>query len=100
MSHSQLPFDCTSSHLEKVIIQRFRDLNPFLPATCHIFREPWDSSTVLCLDLAHCADCIDLVIEQSPDLSQSLQSLGLSHSLVFRKGAKLLGWRGVSPFNS
>jgi hypothetical protein len=100
MNHPHLPSDCTSSYLEKVIIQRFRDLNPQLPATCRIFRESWGSSTVLCLDVASCADCTDRVLEQAPHLGESLMSLGLSQSLVFRQGAKLLGWRDVTSSNS
>jgi hypothetical protein len=96
MNPPPMPSNCTSAYLEQITIQRFRDLNPDLPSHCRIFREPWGSSTVLCLDLAPCGEAINEVMAQSPLLGQTLLNLGLGRSLVFRQGAKLLGWQCVS----
>ena len=89
------PLDCSSSHLERVAIERFRQLNPDLPASCVIFREPWERSTVLCLDLAACIDRMDEILDRGDDLSRTLHDLGLGRAIIFRIGSKLVGWREV-----
>jgi len=96
MSNPYSPLDCSSSHFEKVAIARFRSLNPRLPSSCVIFREPWDCSTVLCIDLAQCVEQMDQIYDYTPHLTQSMQCLGLGKAIVFRMGSKLMGWRDSS----
>ena len=96
MSYPPSPLDCSSSHLERVAIARFRELNPLLPSHCVIFREPWDCSTVLCLDLAQCIEQMDEIFDHTHFLTQSMQNLGLGKAIVFRMGSKMIGWRDSS----
>lgn len=84
-------FDCTSADFEKAAIQRFRALVIFLPQECQVFREPWECSTVLCLDFAHCPHLLDITKEKADLLAQAAQDLGLANSMIFRVGSKFRG---------
>lgn len=97
MSNSQHPFKCTSADLEKAALQRFRKLVGILPSQCRVFREPWDCSTVVCLDLVQCPDLLDSLRAQESILIQAVQALGLGNAIVFRLGKKLIGWKSISP---
>lgn len=97
MSYQNSSSDCTSSNLEKEALKRFRSLVDFLPKTCYIFREPWDCSTVVCLDFANCPDAVGRVKLQSPELLEAATSLGLGNALIFRIGSKFMGYIGNTP---
>jgi hypothetical protein len=92
MSYQNTSSDYTSSNLEKAAIARFRCLVGFLPDSCYIFREPWDCSTVVCLDFSHCPQFVEIAQIYASDLVQAAETLGLGNSLVFRIGSKLMGW--------
>ncbi|MGK7956914.1 MAG: hypothetical protein AB4063_16950 [Crocosphaera sp.] len=95
MNNPQLPFKCTSSELEKAAISRFRTHIGFLPSQCQIFREPWNHSTVICLDFVQCPHLLDSLKEMEPALIEGVQALGLGTVLVFRLGKKLMGWKNI-----
>ena len=94
MSHPHSSFDCTSADFEKAALYRFRSLVTFLPGDCKVFREPWDCSTVLCLDFANCPGYLYLVTQNGDLLVNSAQELGLANAIIFRIGTKFMGWRG------
>ncbi|MGK7944805.1 MAG: hypothetical protein AB4058_10085 [Microcystaceae cyanobacterium] len=95
MSSQPLPSDCTSAKFEQVAISRLRSLVSLLPNNCKVFREPWDCSTVLCLDFADCPTSV-MIIKENPDqLKTVVQDLGIAHAIVFRINQKLMGWVGV-----
>jgi hypothetical protein len=96
MSHQYSSFDCTSANFEKAALTRFRSLVTFLPQDCQVFREPWDCSTILCLNFANCPSELDLVREQAHLLVNAAQKLGLANAIVFRIGNKFRGWLGNS----
>ncbi|MCU0535291.1 MAG: hypothetical protein MUD14_15495 [Hydrococcus sp. Prado102] len=98
MSHQYSSFDCTSEYFEKAALNRFRSLVAFLPQDCKIFREPWDCSTILCLDFANCPDKLDAVIEKAALLLSAAQELGLTNAIVFRIANKFLGRVGNTSF--
>ncbi|HAC63046.1 MAG TPA: hypothetical protein DCF68_05780 [Cyanothece sp. UBA12306] len=97
MNNPHLPFNYTSADLEKAAIYRLRSLVRSLPSQCQIFREPWDSSTVVCLDFVECPDLLDQILSQEESLIKGIQSLGLANTIVFRLGKKLMGWKVISP---
>ncbi|PSF33105.1 hypothetical protein C7H19_20645 [Aphanothece hegewaldii CCALA 016] len=84
--------DFTSENLEKEIITRFRSLVKFLPPKCRIFRETWDTSTVLCLDFDDCPSYLPISKVKSPLLSEIAQKLGISQSISFKMGNRSMGW--------
>lgn len=94
MSHQYSSFDCTSEYFEKVALTRFRSLAAFVPQDCKIFREPWDCSTILCLDFANCPDKLNSVIEKAALLVSAAQTLGLTNAIVFRIANKFVGRMG------
>jgi hypothetical protein len=96
MSHQYSSFDCTSANFEKAALTRFRSLVTFLPQDCQVFREPWDCSTILCLNFANCPREFDSVREQAHLLVNAAQKLGLTNAIVFRIGNKFMGWLGNS----
>ncbi len=96
MNNPQLPFKCTSSELEKVAINRFRTRIGLLPSQCQVFREPWNHSTVLCLDFVQCPQFLDSLEDIEPSLIQGVQALGLGNAIVFRLGKKLMGWKTIA----
>ncbi|WP_107668591.1 hypothetical protein [Cyanothece sp. BG0011] len=95
MNNPQLPFKCTSQELEKAVINRFRTQMSFLPSQCQIFREPWNHSTVVCLDFVQCPHMLHSLKEMEPSLVEGVQSLGLGNAIVFRLGKKLMGWKNI-----
>lgn len=97
MSHPYSFSDCTSTNLEKIAINRFRALTSFLPKNCRVFREPWDCSTILCLDFANCPERLEEVKAQNEELLIAAQELGLAKGVIFRMGNKFMGWSGVTP---
>lgn len=96
MNHPYSFSDCTSANLEKIALNRFRALVTFLPNACRVFREPWDCSTVLCLDFADCADQLMAVKAQEEQLFSAAEELGLANGIIFRMGNKFMGWSGNS----
>jgi hypothetical protein len=96
MSHQYSHFDCTSADFEKAALNRFRSLVAFLPQDCKVFREPWECSTILCLDFADCPNYLKTVRQQAQQLFAALQELGLANAIVFRIGNKFMGWTGNS----
>ncbi len=82
----------TSSNLEKIALQRFRDMMAMLPEKCRIYRDVWNDSTVLCLDFQLCPDELPNVRKHSFLLLLGANYLGLSHSILFRLDQKVDGW--------
>ena len=76
-------------------IARFRSLVAFLPQDAEIFREPWGRSTVLCIDFANCPHLFSVDQEQAKLLSNAIAQLGLTSSIIFRIGSKIVGWKKV-----
>ena len=99
MNNPHLPFNCncTSADFEKAAIHRLRSLVRSLPSQCQVFREPWDCSTVVCLDFVECPDLLDQSLSQEQSLIQGIQELGLANTVVFRIGKKLMGWKAIAP---
>lgn len=88
--------DYTSANLEKVALNRFRTLVNFIPKDCRIFREPWDCSTILCLDFAYCPGLLEVIKDDDSQLIQVAQELGLANAIIFRVGNKFMGWSGIT----
>jgi len=84
--------DFTSERLEQEAIARFRSLVKFLPKNCRIFRETWDSSTVLCLDFDDCPSYLPISKVKAPLMSEMAQQLGLSQAISFKMGNRSMGW--------
>lgn len=84
--------DFTSDNLEKEVTARFRSLVKFLPKNCRIFRETWNSSTVLCLDFDDCPSYLSISKVKAPLLSEVSQQLGLSQAISFKMGNRSMGW--------
>lgn len=89
------PLDCTSTNFEKVALARFHSLTPYLPTLIKISREPWGRFTVLSMDFQDCPLYFPLSQEQNTNLLQAMEQLGLSKSIIFRIGNKILGWQKV-----
>ena len=90
------PLNCTSSNFEKVSLSRFRSLANCLPQNSKIFREPWGRSTVICIDFIDCPHLFPLTPEQIKVLHEAIEELGLSRSVIFRVGKKILGWKKIA----
>lgn len=86
-------FNYTSHEFEQVALNRFRLLVDIIPADCVIFREPWDSSTVLCLDFQACPCFLEIVKEKADLLLNAVRELGLGKSIIFRLGNQVRGWK-------
>lgn len=87
------PFNCTSTNFELLALARFRSLVKFLPQDAEVFREPWGRSTVLCIDFANCPHLFSVDQEQAKLLSNAIAQLGLTTSVIFRIGNKIVGWK-------
>lgn len=87
------PLNCTSSNFELSALARLRSLVTFIPKDAEIFREPWGRSTVLCIDFANCPHLFSVDQEQAALLSNAIASLGLTTSVIFRIGGKIVGWK-------
>lgn len=92
MSQPYSPNEFTSENLEKEVISRFRAKVKFLPQDCRIFRETWDSSTVLCLDFDDCPSYLSISKVKSPLLSEMARELGLGQAISFKMGQRSMGW--------
>ncbi|MBE9169260.1 hypothetical protein IQ238_17600 [Pleurocapsales cyanobacterium LEGE 06147] len=97
MSYRNSPLNNTSSDLEKAALNRYRSLVPSLPESCRVFRETWNSSTVLCLDFTDCPDSLVATMEQFLPLMIASHHLGLADSLLFKLNNKIMGWATVTP---
>ncbi|MGP0128016.1 MAG: hypothetical protein ACTMUB_01725 [cyanobacterium endosymbiont of Rhopalodia musculus] len=93
-------FNSTSAELEKVAINRFRKLVRVLPSQCHIFRESWELSTVVCLDCSQCPDFLNELSSSEEEIIQAIQQLGLANTVLFRMGNKLIGWKAITSSQS
>ena len=91
----EYPLDCTSANFEKVALTKFRSLTPYLPTRIKISREPWGRFTVLSLDFKDCSQSFPLSPEQNNNLIEIMRQLGLSNSIIFRIGNKILGWQKI-----
>ena len=87
------PLSFTSANFELLAIARFRSLASFLPQDAEISREPWGRSTVLCIDFANCPHLFSVNQEQAKLLSEAIARLGLTTSVIFRIGRKIVGWK-------
>ena len=83
----------TSTNFERVALAKFRSLAGCLPQDSRIFREPWGSSTVLCVDFEPCPQFLPLARQQTELLSEANSQLGLANSIIFRVGSKIMGWK-------
>jgi hypothetical protein len=89
------PLNCTSADFELVALSKFRSLVAFLPPDAKIFREPWGRSTVLCIDFANCPHLFSVDPEQAKLLRNAIVQLGLTSSVIFRIGNKIVGWKKI-----
>ncbi len=87
------PLNYTSANFEQLALTRFRTLVTFLPQDVEVFREPWGRSTVLCIDFANCPHLFSVDQEQAKLLSNAIAQLGLTTSVIFRIGSKIVGWK-------
>lgn len=87
------PLNCTSADFELVALSKFRSLVTFLPSDAKISREPWGRSTVLCIDFANCPHLFNVDQKQAELLSDAIAQLGLTSSVIFRIGNKIVGWK-------
>ncbi|WP_069790413.1 hypothetical protein A5482_006165 [Cyanobacterium sp. IPPAS B-1200] len=88
--------DFCAQDLELEILGRFRSIVAILPSDCKIFREPWDSSTILCFDFSLCPYQLEIVKEKADILISAAQQLYLGKSIVFRYNNQLKAFRQVS----
>jgi hypothetical protein len=95
MSEQSSSCNYTSHEFEQVALNRFRLLVDFIPSECKIFREPWDCSTVLCLDFQACPYFLEVTKEKTDSLLTAVRNLGLAKSIIFRLGNQVKGWRSV-----
>lgn len=92
MAHQNSPINTTTAKFEKVAIARFRSLATYIPDNCQVFREPWNRSTVLCLDFAACPDLLENIKAKSNLLVIAARELGLAKSAIFKVGNQVRGW--------
>lgn len=52
-----------------------------LPSEWHIYRETWDSSTILCLDFEQCPYFLEIVKEKTDVLIDGVQNFSLVYTL-------------------
>jgi hypothetical protein len=90
MLNQDSPTNNTSADLEKEVINRFRSLSNILPRECKVFREPWESSTILCLDFQACPDFLDYAQQEKDLLLLVAINLGLADAVIFRIGNKFI----------
>jgi len=93
MHYSTNELHCTSGHLEKTALERYRQLAPMLSSACRLHREIWDRSTMLCLDCADCPQALPLLQSQLSELLAIADSLSLSSAISLRLGRKPLAWQ-------
>ncbi|MBE9223153.1 hypothetical protein IQ215_10645 [Cyanobacterium stanieri LEGE 03274] len=95
MYESGSTIDFCAQDLEREILDRFRHTVDILPSDCKIFREPWDSSTIVCLDFSLCPYQLEIVKEKVAILIDGAKQLHLGKSIVFRYNNQLKAFRQV-----
>lgn len=90
------PLNTTSANLEKAAISRFQMLTGHFFQKSRIFREPWGTSTVLCIDFQTNPYIFPLTTEQTHILQLAIKQLGLANSVIFRANNKVLGWKNLN----
>jgi hypothetical protein len=100
MANQESPLNCTSANFERVSIERFRALATCVPRASKVFREPWDCSTVLCIDFENCPNLLNPTREKAYLLVLAAQTLGLANSLIFRIGKKTVGWEKIDSIET
>jgi hypothetical protein len=95
MSESQFLLKSTSYDFEQEVLNRFRLLVATLPPECQIYRETWDSSTVLCLNFETCPYLLEVIKENAEVLMTIMERLSLAKSIIFRQGNQLKAWRNM-----
>jgi len=100
MSESQSFLKSTSYDFELEVLSRFRYLVTILPPECEIYRETWNSSTVLCLNFEHCPHFLEVIKENIDILTSIIQRLNLPTTVIFRFGNQLKAWRQITPKTS
>lgn len=93
MSEAQFLLKSTSYDFEQEVLNRFRLLVAILPVECQIYRETWDSSTVLCLNFESCPYFLEVIKENVEVLMTVTARLSLAKSIIFRQGNQLKAWR-------
>ena len=96
MENQNLPLKSTSIDFEKAALDRFRFLANCLPQACQTSREPWDGSTVLCLNFESCPQLLEKARQNRHLLIAVVQQLGLAHALIFKVGTKVQGWTAIA----
>lgn len=91
-NHQPFSTQGSSEAFEKAALDRFRDMLMILPQACHLHREVWNQSTVLCLDFADCPEQLLAMKEQGLMLMMGADHLGLAQAISFRLGSKIKGW--------
>lgn len=81
MSESRSLLKSTSYDFEQEVLTRFRHLVDILPLECHIYRETWDSSIILCLDFEQCPYFLEIVKEKTDVLIDGVQNFSLVYTL-------------------
>lgn len=95
MFESGYAIDFCAQDLEREILDRFRKTVAILPPECKIFRETWDTSTVLCLDFSLCPYQLEPIKEQANILTRNAQEFCLGKSILFRYNNQLKAFRQV-----
>lgn len=96
LNQHSLPYD-TSADLEKEAIERFRSINLLIPKQCLVFREPWESTTILCIDFKACPHLLPKTQVKADFILSAAQDLGLSNSIIFRISHKVISWKSFKP---
>jgi hypothetical protein len=96
MSHSPSSSRLTSQDFEQEVLTRLRIAVKILPAECRIYREPWDSSTVVCFNFEHCPYWLEVVKEKADIIVDEVKKWGMAKSVIFRQGSQLKGWRNIA----
>ena len=96
MAFTNSPLNNTSLDLEREVIQRLRELAPFIAPQCRVGRELNGRDTVLCLNFA---DCPQELKKNQETWSQEVMSLvilcdylGLAQNVVWKNGERIVGW--------
>lgn len=96
LDSQSLPYD-TSADLETEVIQRFRSLTRLIPQQCLVFREPWESTTIMCLDFQDCPNLLPMTQDKADLILIVCQDLALANSIIFRISHKVIGWKSLKP---
>ncbi|MGL5808257.1 MAG: hypothetical protein ACRC2R_25135 [Xenococcaceae cyanobacterium] len=100
MANRESPLNYTSASFEKAAIARFRSLVTCVPRASKIFREPWDCSTVLCIDFENCPNLLPTTKAKAHILVDAVQQLGLASGIIFRIGKKTIGWEKIDSLEN